>query len=63
MELKAIKVCRHTFHITLTDAEARYLVEQHDERGSEHFPINHSFCSDRSCVSCKIVRAVKGELK
>ena len=63
MELKTKKVCNYTFTVVLTDAEARYLVEQHAERGSYHDPINHSFCHDPHCVSCKIVRSVREALK
>ncbi len=62
MELKATKVCKQTFHITLTDSEAHYLVEQHAECGTYDYPINHAFCPDSSCVTCKIVKAVKGLL-
>jgi hypothetical protein len=62
MELKAIKTCTYTFQITLSDTEARYLIEQHSDRGSEYFSINHSFCSDSRCVSCRIVKGVKEQL-
>ncbi len=63
MEVNTKKVVYNTVTITLTDSEAKYLVEQHAEHGSEHFPINHSFCYDRNCTSCRIVKAVREALK
>ena len=59
MKLEINEIHRRDYIITFTSEEVEKLLEDYAEHGSPHFPINHSFCHDITCVTCKLVKQLR----